>query len=334
MDTIIPSLHIVICTYNRSDQLAHTLQSIAGQSTISNACWRVLVVDNNCTDATPQVIEQFSSQIPGLEHVHEPRQGLTEARQCGVHHTHAPWIAFVDDDCILDTHWVDEVLAFCKAQPDAAGFNGRNVLILDGDSKYPWIHPGMFAGHDPGGETAVRMNGSLHGAGLVLRRDALLRSGWLEQPFAQDRRGNSLVSGGDNELAMRTGAGGGDLWFVPACRLVHKVTQDRLGLSYLCRLNYRLAEAGPTLNLMSSSDRMSRWHRHMIKGSTLQVARGLGLRPDPMWLSGGGWRAWVLSVCRAAGQAVGYTRLLFSVRNRQALHGLATAEYVTQRQNQ
>jgi len=320
--------HLIICTYNRCELLDKALAAIAKQDAVRDGQWGVMVVDNNCTDATADVVESYTDTIPKLTRITESRQGLTEARQRGVLSTDAPWIGFVDDDCILALSWVRNAMEFCARNPSAAAFNGRNVLVLDTPEPKPWVHPLMFAGFDPGGNEERQSDGPLHGAGLVLRRDAVVRSGWLENPRAADRRGKSLVSGGDNELSVRAHAGGGDLWFVPQCVLTHSVQAERLKYGYLSRLNYRLAEAGALLTLMRTGRRLPIWHINMLRLIFRGYLRALSIVDDPMRNPGGGSKAVFLGFCRAAGLTMGYIKLMLKPRTVIELHGLATKEYV------
>ena len=97
------SLDIVICTYNNAPLLRRTLEAVSKQKVVLPWIkWEVLVVNNNCTDETSDVVEGFlrSGKFP-LRVIHEARQGLTAARVCGVRNTAGDWIAFVDDDCLL-----------------------------------------------------------------------------------------------------------------------------------------------------------------------------------------------------------------------------------------
>ena len=77
--------------------------------------WEVVVVDNNCTDGTREVVSRHSHAgiLQNLRIASEPVQGLTHARRRGVESTTFDWIAFVDDDCIVDPDWVDFGVAFC-----------------------------------------------------------------------------------------------------------------------------------------------------------------------------------------------------------------------------
>ena len=323
---------IVICTYNRAHLLRHTLDALAKQSSPLDGTWKITVVDNNCTDGTRELIASYEQQLINLSVVAEERQGLTEARQRGFWATTAPWVAFVDDDCVPEPDWVEQVLAHVTANPDIAAFNGRNILHFEDGIDRPWVHPEMFAAGGPA-EDAVVERPFLHGAGLILRRTAVERSGWLESPRAQDRRGNSLISGGDNELALRARAGGegGGIWFVPACRLHHTVDAERLGFSYLMRLNYRLSEALPLLVAMQTPTYLS-WQKYAIRFVGHRVLGAVGLASDSLITPDGGWRARLLALSRGAGSSVGYLRLLVNPgKLRGEALGIATDDYVEAR---
>lgn len=229
-------LDVVICTFENAAMLDLVLASLEAQDAPPEL-WTVLVVDNNSRDDTSDVIERHlhAGRIPGLRRVAELTQGLTPARLCGVSSTSAPWIAFVDDDCILDPGWVTGALDFARTHADCAGFGGRVVPTYLAQppavvETYGWA----FAEQDFG-ETPVPVDG-LVGAGMVVSRAALRQSGWESGPYFADRIGRKLVSGGDVEIALRLAGTGRALWYTPACALRHMIPAHRTAMPYLLRI--------------------------------------------------------------------------------------------------
>ena len=53
-------LDVVICTYNNASLLDRTLDFLGKQQVVPGVEWGVLIVDNNCTDSTSDVIENTS----------------------------------------------------------------------------------------------------------------------------------------------------------------------------------------------------------------------------------------------------------------------------------
>ena len=76
---------LILCTYNRCQTLAKALGSVAASTLPDSLKWEVVVVDNNSTDQTREVIEDFCRRHPGrFRYVFEPQQGLSHARNAGI----------------------------------------------------------------------------------------------------------------------------------------------------------------------------------------------------------------------------------------------------------
>ncbi len=235
-----PFLELIICTYNNAEMLAGALTAIAQQQVTASVQWGVLVVNNNCTDHTAEVVEQAIGlgNIPNLRMVSEAVQGLTPARLCGVHQTMAPWIAFVDDDCFLAPNWVAEAAQFALQQPHCGAFGGRVTLEWEvSPPAYAMPFKYAFAEQELGTET--KPVSWLVGAGVVINRSALAAVGWIERQLLADRVGKTLVSGGDMEIALRIAAQY-QLWYVPTMQLFHQIAAQRMTYQYLLNINYRL----------------------------------------------------------------------------------------------
>jgi GT2 family glycosyltransferase len=94
---------LVICTRDRTDQLVRCLGSILPEL---HHFHEVLIVDNGSDHrATRRAI----SGIPGILCLHEPKPGLSAARNAGVRHSSGEIIAFTDDDVLVHTDWAARV---------------------------------------------------------------------------------------------------------------------------------------------------------------------------------------------------------------------------------
>jgi glycosyltransferase involved in cell wall biosynthesis len=231
-------LDLVICTYDNARLLDGTLASIRAQKDVA-PLGEVVVVDNNCTDDTREVVARHvrETAVP-IRVVAEPRQGLTPARLRGVQSTSAPWIAFVDDDCLLADDWVEQAARFAAAHPECGAFGGEVTLEWEvPPAPFVLKHRYAWAGKQHG--AVARRRPWLAGIGMVVRREALARSGWIGEQFLDDRIGRRLVSGGDMEISLRLGAAH-ELWYNPACRLRHVIPAHRMTRDYLQRMQLGL----------------------------------------------------------------------------------------------
>jgi glycosyltransferase involved in cell wall biosynthesis len=234
-------IEVAICTWNNAALLEKTLETLACQRTPPALAWSVLVVDNASTDHTASVVDRAieTGRVPGLRRVYESRQGLVPARLRAVRETAAPWIAFVDDDCLLADTWLANAAAFIEAHPDCGGFGG--IVRLDWESPPPGYVPRFsysYAEQEHGAREARRE--WLVGAGLILNRAALARSGWQQKQYLGDRKGGLLLSGGDMEMVLRIRAAGYELWYTPHCVIRHHIPARRTSLGYLTRINFGL----------------------------------------------------------------------------------------------
>jgi glycosyltransferase involved in cell wall biosynthesis len=290
-----PAIDIVICTYNRASGLDLMLENLSRQSCGDGVRWRVLVVDNASTDATAEVVARHRSKglLRDLRYVFEPLPGLTAARLRGARETTAPWIAFVDDDNFLEPTWLEAVGRAVGMHGDAGGVGGKVILDWEAEPpRYLSEFSFCFAAQDHGESDCIV--DSLTGAGMVLRRSALLDSGWLDQPLIADRVGSKLTSGGDVELAQRVRAAGYDLWFVPDAVLRHRIPASRMTRRYLFRINRELGMSSAVIGLLTWADdwqswqRMARerrrhWYGLAWRGLRHAIRRRAGFTPAMAW---------------------------------------------------
>jgi GT2 family glycosyltransferase len=277
-----PSLDVAICTYNNADQLGVTLEHLSRQNTSADCAWRVLIVDNNCTDHTAEVIARHRrcGRLPALDVVSQPAQGLTPARRMAVETSAADFVAFVDDDCRLAADWVEQAWRFARHHPAAGAFGGK-VRLVGGARRSPLldVHGWLFAAQSYA--AARREVDALVGAGLVLRRQALIDSGWLAEPLLADRIGRRLVSGGDVEISLRLAAAGFRLWYTDTLALEHFSPQTRRSALYLTRLAYGLGRSSVLVALLANSDwaaternirqREAKWRRILARPNPFKL---------------------------------------------------------------
>ena len=67
---------VILCTYNRCEVLAKALESVALQILPESVQWEVLVVDNNSSDQTHDVVVSFCKRLPErFRYLYESRPG-------------------------------------------------------------------------------------------------------------------------------------------------------------------------------------------------------------------------------------------------------------------
>jgi glycosyltransferase involved in cell wall biosynthesis len=100
----------MLCTYNRAESLKKTLDSFVGMTVPNNISWELLIIDNNSSDHTKNLVKEFhdNAQLP-IRYFLEERQGLSHARNRGIREASGEIIAFTDDDVIIDKLWLQNI---------------------------------------------------------------------------------------------------------------------------------------------------------------------------------------------------------------------------------
>ena len=123
-------LSVVVCTCNRADGLAEVLHALSAQEGVGPDDFEVIVVNNRCTDHTSAVVAA-AGEKSNVREVMEPVPGQVHARVRGVRESRGEWVAFVDDDNLLESGWVATALRFVAVHPGCGAFAGRVDLLWE-----------------------------------------------------------------------------------------------------------------------------------------------------------------------------------------------------------
>jgi glucosyl-dolichyl phosphate glucuronosyltransferase len=222
---------VIICTFNRCATLAKALDSIASQVLPESVGWEVLVVDNNSTDQTREIIEDFCRRYPNrFRHIFEPQQGLSRARNAGIREAQGDIVAFTDDDVIAEPCWLQNLTGSLHDR-NWAGAGGRILPPPDFDPP-EWLTPcGALLPLFDLGERACDMNEPPYGANMAFRKSMFEKYGNFRVDLG--RCGGSLLMGEDVEFGNRLLSAGERLYYEPSAVVEHPVAKDRLSKKHL-----------------------------------------------------------------------------------------------------
>lgn len=129
-----PEITVVIPVYNRADIVRRTLDSLAAQT------WRplrVVLVDNNSTDGTLDVLRGWMREVSApdfeVEIISESGPGACAARNAGLARVETQWTMFFDSDDVMLPRHIEQAMLAARRCPQA-GVVGWQRLIrrLDG----------------------------------------------------------------------------------------------------------------------------------------------------------------------------------------------------------
>jgi glycosyltransferase involved in cell wall biosynthesis len=232
---------VCICTYNRCQGMRSALESVLGQQA-DGVRFEVIVVDNNSTDETKQVVDSFVRRgHSNLRYVFEGRQGLSYARNAAIAVAGSPLVAFTDDDIRVAPDWVSTIKRVFDEHPEAAWVGGK-VLPCWPSAPPRWLTgddwgPLALADHgDLPFYTSDRRQTCLVGANLAVRLDVLAQCGGFAPRLQRVK--DSIGSMEDHELQMRLWRANRKGLYVPELVVFSDLAADRLLKKYYRRWHF------------------------------------------------------------------------------------------------
>jgi len=236
---------VVICTYNRSYNLARCLGGLARQEGVESLLWEVVLVDNNSRDDTPRVVETLTRSLPlRIRYTFEAEQGLSAARNRGIREAQGRYLLFIDDDILVTPSWLRAAWnAFQNTGADAVG--GR--IHLDPNVSLPeWINRDLqgFLGYQDYGDRPFVLDGFEKypfGGNMAVTREALVRVGGFNTQYGRKGEGKSrreLFKGEETHFFRRLARAGGTIVYEPAMLVYHRVEPHQLRPGYFRRIHF------------------------------------------------------------------------------------------------
>lgn len=101
----VDSVHVTvcICTYKRAALLTRCIESIQSQRVEEGMTHSVVVVDNDRERSAENSVSAFGDFA---RYVHEPRRGISHARNAALNHAAGDFVVLIDDDEWADEHWL------------------------------------------------------------------------------------------------------------------------------------------------------------------------------------------------------------------------------------
>jgi glucosyl-dolichyl phosphate glucuronosyltransferase len=227
-------ISIVVCTFNRAPVLQKMLDSFFRQKQINEIRHELLIVDNNSSDDTAVVVQDFLKK-GNANYFLEANQGLSFARNRGIAESKGEFISFLDDDVLVHENWLSGVKA-CFDETDADVVGGRVSLKFE-------VPPGNWVGDffrkclsevDLGASRKVLTNGGcLYGANLSFRKKVFELVGLFD--INAGRRRHELLSGEETHMVSRVIANRGKVLYDPDVFVEHLIGSERLQWQYFVR---------------------------------------------------------------------------------------------------
>jgi glycosyltransferase involved in cell wall biosynthesis len=111
MATTLPTVSVVIPTYNRECFVRNAIDSVLNQTFTD---YELIVVDDGSTDNTADVVGNYGRKV---RYIYQQNAGPSAARNSGISAARGRWIAFLDSDDEWTRHYLSIQMAHAEMRP-------------------------------------------------------------------------------------------------------------------------------------------------------------------------------------------------------------------------
>ncbi len=197
-----PRISVVVCSYNGSRTLRDCLEAL---QRLDYPNYEVIIVNDGSTDHTEAIAQDYPFRI-----ISTANQGLSNARNTGLHAASGEMVAYTDDDAYPDPHWLT-YLGHMFLTTSHAAVGGPNLPPKDDG----WV--AECVAHAPGGPIHVLLDDQLAehipGCNMAFRKDRLVSIGGFDPQYR--------AAGDDVDICWRLQEKGWTIGFHAAAQVWH-----------------------------------------------------------------------------------------------------------------
>jgi glycosyltransferase involved in cell wall biosynthesis len=230
-------ISVIICTWNRCELLARCLNSLTTLKLPINLQWEIIVINNNSTDSTSEILKTFQEKLP-LKVIFEKRQGHSIARNSGLRNSQGELVLFTDDDVTVDPYWLMNFYRVFLKNPNTDYFGGTIIPRIDFPLElHPYLNDPLFDG--------LLLRRKVNSKNLVIDNEYLpfganlgfRRSGLGDLTFAEHLglKGKEQIRSEETDFINKPRKLNKKGLWVPSAIVYHWMNKTRLSPSYLWR---------------------------------------------------------------------------------------------------
>lgn len=236
----------ITCTYNRDKYLEKTLKSVCEQ-TFDPKNYEIIIVDNNSTDNTPKICEEFQVKynVRQIRYFKELNQGFSFALNRGINEAKGEYIIFVDDDETIRREHLQLLDKYLNDYPDAQLAASKVVPCYE--RKEPeWMSPftkRLIGGYFNAGNHVKKLSKvSYPGTGhTIIKRELYEKFGYYNTELG--RNGTSLIGAEDKDMIFRLINNNIECYYFPDIPIYHHIPEYKLTNEFFDKLTYSIGKS-------------------------------------------------------------------------------------------
>jgi succinoglycan biosynthesis protein ExoM len=219
-----PDVSVCVATYRRREGLERLFTSLSALELPEGITLEIVVVDNDPERSAEAFLRDWRGPHP-LRALNDPRPNLSHVRNRAVEAARGTWVAFVDDDEVVDPGWLAGYLNRLGHE-DGDGWFGPVITVMEPGGT-PWIDPERFF------QRPRHASGTPASLSDVRTGNAFVRRDWVVKHRFDPDYGAPGDAAEDRELFGRLLAAGARLYWCDEAIVSEFVTADRRSMRWL-----------------------------------------------------------------------------------------------------
>lgn len=274
----------VICSYNRARFIIKAVESIFAQD-VDKAMYEVIVVDNNSTDNTLEVLQQFKTEHPdyNFRFYTETNQGVAYTRTRCAEEAKGELIAYLDDDSMAQPGWLSTTIRFFDEHPEVYSTGGKiTPYFLTGiPNWYSKYFFGLVGNFDQGPKEK-QLTGARYpcGANMAFRKKVFDEIGYFNTDLG--RKGTGLLANEEKDIYLRILAHGKKVFYLPQVEVLHAVESNKFDKNYVHRHSMGIG-GGERLRLKGNTGALIKKFVEYVAKWGYAIVYGIGFLLKGQW---------------------------------------------------
>ena len=236
-----PRVSVIVCTFNRALLLQQCLDALFEQS-IGEEAFDVVVVDNNSTDYTLEIVDKFRQNHANLFYVFEAQQGLSFARNRGCKVAISDYLAYIDDDVTVPAAWLERAISIIEdKRPDIFG---GPVFPATPDHSPVWFKEAYYTRGDIGTNGFIKQ-GHIIGCNFFIRKALLEEYGGFDTVLGM--KGKQIGYHEETALVHRAFREKKTVYYSSEIAVYDKIPKHKMHLLFFLYSAYKVGQDGYAL---------------------------------------------------------------------------------------
>jgi len=280
-----PLISHIICTYNRAAYLPKALDALAHQNYPDFNDFEVVIINNNSTDNTQEIVDSFMKQYPDVKvvYAHEEKQGLSNARNKAIEVSTAEWLVFLDDDAYVDADYTLNLVNFIKSTPDIKAIGGPILLDFESPEPHWYTHYlGSLFGYFKPYETSRYFTKNFYprGSNMILHHTLFEKYGVFNPNLG--RIGRNMMGSEEKDMFQRIYEGNEQVYYLHTAIINHLVPDFRTEIEFVKKQSMGVGRSEHVRIMQSNSGVFSKILSECLKWGVsllLMISYSLQLKP-------------------------------------------------------